>query len=162
MQIFILIALGVCLPTSILFLVLYLKMKKKCVETDSNLQKSRTLILTYEDLKNLSNRRGYYENTINLMSPEDHKNGLPGEPYKCILYVKELDRYTNGMSKIELTEVELISGFDSSQFEHVKRTMRNKFSSLKKTSEVEWLESEDSIKELRRQKLKKISEIAQN
>ena len=96
------------------------------------------------------------------MSSEDKKNGLKGEPYKCILYVKELDRYTNGMSKIELTEIELISGFDSSQFDHVKRTMRTKFSSLKKTSEIEWLESEDSIKELRRQKLKKIVEIEQN
>jgi len=162
MTILILIALGVCFSTSILFLVLYLKMKKKCVEIDSNLQNTKDLISSYEDLKNLSNRRGYYENTINLMSPEDKKNGLKGEPYSCILYVKELDRYTNGMSKIELTEIELISGFDSSQFEHVKRTMRTKFPSLKKTSDVEWLESEDNIKEIRRQKLKKISEIAQN
>ena len=162
MTILILIALGVCLPTSILFLVLYLKMKKKYVETDSNLQKANTLISAYEDLKNLSNRKGYYENVINLMSPEDKKNGLKGEPYTCILYVKELDRYTNGMSKIEVTNIELISGFDSSQFDHVKRTMRTKFSSLKKTTEVEWLESEDNIKEIRKQKLKKLSEIAQN
>ncbi len=66
------------------------------------------------------------------------------------------------MSKIELTDVELISGFDNSQFDHVKRTMRTKFSSLKKTSEIEWLESEDNIKEIRKQKLKKISEIAQD
>ena len=166
MTVLILIALGVCFPTSILFLVLYLKMKKKYSKLDLELQTSKTnystLYNNLTDLKNLSNRRGYYENTITLMSPEDKKNGLKGEPYTCILYVKELDRYTNGMSKIELSDIELISGFDSSQFDHVKRTMRTKFSSLKKTNEVEWLESEDNIKELRKQKLKRISEIAQN
>lgn len=138
------------------------KDEKKCVETNSNLQKSKLLIASYEDLKNLSNRKGYYENTINIMSIEDKKNNLPGEPYKCILHVKELDRYTNGMSKIELIHIELISGFDNSQFDHVKRTMITKFSSIKKTSEIEWLESESSIKELRKQKLKKILELEQN
>ena len=110
----------------------------------------------------MSNRKGYYDNTVNLMSPEDYKNNSPGELYRCILYVKELDRYTNGMSKIELTDVELISGFDNTQFDYVKRTMRTKFSSLRKTSDIEWLESEDSIKEVRKQKLKKILEIGQN
>ena len=154
------IALGVCFLTSILFfLVLYVKMKKKYLETNSNLQKSSSLIASYEDLKNLSNRKGYYENVLNLMSPEDRKNGLKGESYTCILYIKELDRYTNGMSKIELTEIELISGFDSSKIDHVKINMRTKFSSLKKTSDIEWLESEESIKELRKQKLKKITSL---
>ena len=65
-------------------------------------------------------------------------------------------------SKIELTNVELIAGFDNSQFDHVKNSMRIKFSSLKKTTEIEWLESEETIKELRKQKLKKIAELEKN
>ncbi len=80
MTILILIALGVCFPTSILFLVLYLKMKKKYSKIDLELQTSKTnysiLYNNLTDLKNLSSRRGYYENTINLVSPEDKKNGL--------------------------------------------------------------------------------------
>jgi len=158
MQILILIASGVCLSISILFIVLYIKMKKKYSETDS---KYSNLLELFNNFKKeiTSDRKGYFSVTLNLMTPEDHLNGLPGEPYKCIVYVKELDRYTNGMCKIELTEVELISGFDQTQFEHVKRTLRTQFSSLKKITDIEWLESEDSIKELRKQKLKKISEI---
>jgi hypothetical protein len=169
MSVLILIALGVCFSTSILFLVLYIKIIKKCSQTNSNLQKTElnysTLLENFNNLKKeltMSNRKGYYDNTVNLMSPEDYKNNSPGELYRCILYVKELDRYTNGMSKIELTDVELISGFDNTQFDYVKRTMRTKFSSLRKTSDIEWLESEDSIKEVRKQKLKKILEIGQN
>ena len=176
MSVLILIALGVCFSTSILFLVLYLKMKKKYVETDSNLQNthSNLTIITskYSSLTDIFNnfkkelslnfRKGYYEYTLSILSMEERKNGLPGEPYKGILHVKEIDKYTNGMSKIELIDIEIISGYDSSQYDYVKKSMKTKFSSLKKTSEIEWLESEENIKELRRQKLKKISEIAQD
>jgi len=166
MQILILIALGVFFLTSILFLVLYLKMKEKCSKIDLELEKSQsnysTLSNYYVELKNLSNRKGFYESTLNLMSPEEKEKGSKGEPYTCIIHVKELDRYTNGMSKIELTNVELIAGFDNSQFDHVKNSMRIKFSSLKKTTEIEWLESEETIKELRKQKLKKIAELEKN
>ena len=109
MQILILIALGVFFLTSILFLVLYLKMKEKCSKIDLELEKSQsnysTLSNYYVELKNLSNRKGFYESTLNLMSPEEKEKGSKGEPYTCIIHVKELDRYTNGMSKIELTNV---------------------------------------------------------
>jgi hypothetical protein len=168
MSILILIALGVCFSTSVLFIVLYVNIRKKYTKIDSNLQKKSVgysnLLEAFNKFKKemTSNKKGYYEATINLMSPEAHKNGLPGEPYKCLFYIKELDRYTNGMSKIELTEIEVVSGFDHYQFDHVKKTMKNQFSSLKKTTDIEWLESEDSIKELRKQKLEKISGIDQN
>ena len=159
MLIMILIALGVCFSLSILFLVLYIKMKKKYSKTEATLQKTIELFNNFKKELALYNRKGYYEYTMNLMTIEDYKNGLKGEPYVCYLYVIELDKYTNGMSKIELTNIELLSGFDSSQFEYVKNIVKNKFSSLRKTSDINWLESEDKIKELRKQKLKKISEL---
>jgi hypothetical protein len=173
MSILILIAFGVCFSTSILFLVLYVKMKRKWLETDSTLQKSNDEIKKithsnsilregYNTLKkgiSTSDRIGYYESKMNLLSIEDKEKGLSGDPYSCYLYVKEIDRYTNGMSKIELTNVELIYGFNTNQFEHVKNTMRNKFSSIRKTTDIEWLESEDSLKEIRRKKLEKITSL---
>lgn len=122
------------------------------------LSKTNIILQEYKSLTNNSNRTGFYQNTVNLTD----KPGGKGLAYDCILYVKELDTYTNGMSKIELTKVELISGFDSTQFEHVKNVMRTKFPSLRKTADIEWLESEDSIKEKRKLKLEKIKNLENN
>lgn len=72
------------------------------------------------------------------------------------MYVREQDRYANGLSKIELTKIEIISGFDPNQFEWVKTSLTQKFSSLKETKDIEWLESEENIKKLRKEKLQKI------
>ena len=105
---------------------------------------------------NCTGRFGYYYGTINLRSSEDEKNNKPGDPYSFIVYVKELDRYTNGMSKIELNNIEVISGYQISQYSWVKKSQRERFSSIKKTSEIEWLESEETIKESRKEKLAKI------
>lgn len=151
MQILYLIISGVLFSTSILFFILYLKMKNK-------LSKTNVILQEYKSLANSSNRIGFYQHSVNLTD----KPGGTGLTYDCILYVKELDTYTNGMSKIELTKVELISGFDSTQFEHVKNVMRTKFPSLRKTADIEWLESEDSIKENRRLKLEKIKNLENN
>lgn len=60
------------------------------------------------------------------------------------------------MSKIRLNEIEVTSGYDHNQYDWVKKCAREMFSSLMKTSDIEWLESEESIKELRKQKLEKI------
>ena len=104
-------------------------------------------------------RHGYYVETIQLLSKEDKLNGKVGEPYICNVYVKELDRFTNGTSKIQLTDLELISGYDHSQYNWVKQCIREKFSSIKIATDVEWLESEEHIKELRREKLEKIKNL---
>ena len=95
---------------------------------------------------------------MELISIEDKAKGLKSDKYNVIIYVKEIDRFTNGMSKIQLTSIELVSGFDPSQFEWVKTSMKNKFKSIKKTSDIEWLESEDAIKKLRKDKLEKLKQ----
>lgn len=78
--------------------------------------------------------------------------------YLCSAYVfiKEIDRYTNGYSKIKLNRIEKISSsFDKSDYESIK----NKFISLKKTSDIEWLENEDHLKKLRKEKIEKLQKI---
>lgn len=152
MDILTIIVFGILFSLIIFLIVLYVKTKNKLYQAVKDKENSLSIFK-----KELSpSRKGFYKSTLNIMSPSDKEKGATGEPYTCVLYVRELDRYTNGMSKIELTDVELISGFDISQFDHVKKSMRTKFSSVKTTDSIEWLESEENIKESRRQKLEKI------
>lgn len=157
---------------STLFITLFLINKNKYHKLESDYQNlnsiHKNLNTSYQNLVNkfnsfsnefFVNKNGYYEDSVNLISPEDRQNGKSGDLYKCTIFVKELDRYTNGMSKLELINIEVVSGFDVNQYSWVKKTLQNKFSSLKKTSDIEWLESETEIKELRKQKLDKLSDL---
>lgn len=171
MQIFIFTSI-IFFFVSTLFITLFLINKNKYQKSESNYKNLNTsyqnLNATYQNLLNrfnsfsnefFVNKNGYYDDSVNLMSPEDKKNGKSGDLYKCIVFVKELDRYTNGLSKIELTNIEVVSGFDPNQYSWVKQTITSKFSSLRKTSLIEWLESETEIKELRKQKLDKLTDL---
>lgn len=75
--------------------------------------------------------------------------------YSALVYVKELDRYTNGFSKIEIYKIETTCSV--SYRDNTINMIKDKFISLKNTSDIEWLESEDQIKKLRKEKLEKIS-----
>lgn len=157
MQILILISAIAFLLISTLFLILYLDTKKKLLtEKDKN----KNLEAKYNIIKeSISKRQGYYYETTTLLSIEDRKKGLAGDPYKTYIYVQEIDRYTNGMSKIELKKIEVISGYSIEKYPWVIECETTQFSSLRKTSDIEWLESEDSIKELRKQKLKELDKL---
>lgn len=74
-----------------------------------------------------------------------------GFSYKCIIYIKELDRYDNGFSKIAIDEIESINGKND-----VKKHAMENFITLKKTDTIEWLEEEMDIKTIRKEKLDKI------
>lgn len=75
--------------------------------------------------------------------------------YSALVYVKELDRYTNGFSKIEIYKIETTCSV--SYRDYTINMIKDKFISLKNTSDIEWLESEDQIKRLRKEKLEKLS-----
>jgi hypothetical protein len=85
------------------------------------------MILKLNNFKDeLSTKRvGYYQEVINLVSKEDKNEGKTGEPYTFIVYIKELDRYINGMSKVELTNLELISGFETDRFSWAAKCLIN-------------------------------------
>lgn len=75
--------------------------------------------------------------------------------YRAIVYVDELDRYTDGYSRIRIHKIEPTSSYKKDSEEKAK----DNFISLKLTSEINWLESEDYIKKLRKEKLDKINKI---
>ena len=143
----ILIALITLFLSNILFLSLFLKIKeaKKIVDDKLNIA-----------ISDLSEKRiGCYNSMKKLSST---KKG-PSDDYDCMVHVKEVDRYTNGTSKIELLKIEVISGFDPQQFEYVKGLIKSNFCSIKTTSDIEWLESEESIKKMRKEKLNKLKDV---
>lgn len=79
-----------------------------------------------------------------------------GGSYAAIVYVNELDRYTTGYSKIKLKDVESLNpSYREDSISYAKK----KFVSLMLTSEIEWLESEDHIKKIRKEKLESLKKI---
>lgn len=105
----------------------------------------------------MPSRKGWYNFSVLLQDDKDKGDNSKGDIYDVIIYVKEIDRYTSGLSKIQITDIEIVTGFDNKQFEWVKTCIRKKFASIKKTADIQWLESELSIKEARKQKLNKIN-----
>lgn len=97
-------------------------------------------------------RKGMYTEKVTLVQDENPKGYL----YECVIYVNELDRYTNGDSKIIMTDIELVKGYSPDQYQYVMQGMTERFCTTKKTNDIEWLESEKSLKDIRKEKLKKL------
>lgn len=136
---------------SLILLFFYLRIKKKSINELNLVQNElKEKLKVFNDFQS-SLKQGYYTYTINLVDKDNTQNA-----YICNVYIKEIDRYTNGLSKIELVKIEVISGFDPAQIEWVKLGVKARFSSIKKTSEIEWLESVESIKKLRKKKLEEL------
>lgn len=76
--------------------------------------------------------------------------------------VDEIARYTNGDSKIRINSID--SGISSEKVSsnRVKRYISDGFKSLVKTSDIEWLENESEIKEIRKNKLEHLKQAIQN
>lgn len=130
-----------------------------------------TVVLTFLYLRNLNRlkkisedilhakiRKGYFNEKVNLLrdSDSDKNDSNSYDVYEAIIYISELDRYTNGTSKISLDKVEVISGWSPNQYDYIKNSIIKRFCSLRKTSDIDWLESENNIKEMRKEKLNKI------
>jgi len=148
--------------TAIFFIIsavvslLFYKSKK---ENKSLKTKYDDLLSDLTSLKDrlLNNKRiGYYCDHIELQSRADKAANIKGDIYYYTVHVEEIDRYVNGMSKINLLSVEITGGYDHSQYEWVKKTTKDKFSSIKLSADVEWLESVESIKKIRHDKLSEI------
>lgn len=107
-------------------------------------RKLKKYIKSYEEIG--TGRVGFYM---------DCKSGYYSN-YKSIVYIKELDRYNNGYSKIVIDRIEPID--KSSSINAIKYITRN-FITLKETENIDWLESEDAIKKSRKEKLENINKI---
>lgn len=162
MQILTLIGLGTFFILSVLFLIFYIKERNKNDKMASNLKKleddlvvlNNKYKIAVEDLK--PKKIGYYKGTINLVDKDDPKNNNKN-PYDYVVYIKEVEKYTNGDCKISLDHIDVIAGFDPHQYDWIKRSVTMRFPTLMKISDIEWLETEDDLKELRKQKLEKLN-----
>lgn len=106
-----------------------------------------------EQIQSLNNpiRRGYYTlNTIQTHKDADKLN------VECIIFVKEIDRYTNGDSKLEFEDVNMICENSNFISEPMRKFIINNFRIIRKTTDVTWVESETDIKDARKNKLDKI------
>lgn len=112
----------------IIYLFKYRKLKKQVKE--------------YEDIG--TGRCGFYLNQNNSLL------------YRTIVYVKEIDRYTDGYSKIKIDRIEV---YDRKYSRESKQRVHSDFMSLKDTDKIEWLESEKTTKQARKEKLKNINNL---
>ena len=98
-------------------------------------------------------RKGYIENELVGNSK------INGEKidFKVKIYVNELDRYTSGESKIKIDYIEPCVSENDVSHHSVKDYITDKLPSVFKTSDINWLESETAIKDIRKEKLKQIS-----
>lgn len=104
-------------------------------------------------------RRGYITQSLVITNDNPEIKDIDFEP---ILYLREIDRYTNGTSKVEIEKIEY--GIDSENFniQRLDKYIRERFKSIVKTTDVIWLESENEIKELRKNKLEQLKNYFNN
>jgi hypothetical protein len=104
-------------------------------------------------------RRGYITQSLVITNNNPEIKDIDFEP---ILYLREIDRYTNGTSKVEIEKIEY--GIDSEKFniQRLDKYIRERFKSIVKTTDVIWLESENEIKELRKNKLEQLKNYFNN
>ena len=67
------------------------------------------------------------------------------------VFIKEIDRYSNGYSEIIIDKIEPLRAEYSIES---NRDAKNKFVTLKLTKDIEWLEGEEHLKKIRREKFK--------
>lgn len=77
--------------------------------------------------------------------------------YRAIVYVREIDKYTDGYSLLKIDRIEP-TGTGGNK-ETSNQWAKDNFVSLRLTSDIEWLESTDQIKRLRKEKLLKLKKV---
>ena len=124
----------------IFFSYVYNSLNKKY---NNLIDKASTLI----DELNKPLRMGYYKMTCIQDNTID---------YFPIVYVSEIDRYTNGECKIKLERVEISCGNKNFSVTSAEIFVRKEFKSLVNITDITWLESEQTIKDQRKNKLKQL------
>jgi hypothetical protein len=91
-------------------------------------------------------RKGYY----------DHSLKYGGVTFECQISVSEVEKYSNDLSKIKLDSIDY--GVNGSVVSHakIKEYVIDTFKTIVKTSDVIWLDIDQSIKESRKQKLENL------
>jgi hypothetical protein len=103
-----------------------------------------------ENLLNLNLRAGFYKQTFKLAVSEDASKT---SNYDIKIHIIEEERYLNGYSKIKHIKTDILNGFRTNQYDYIKKLSILKFDTIVKTSDIEWLEVDPDIKELRINKI---------
>lgn len=129
----------------LIYIIKYSKVKSKIDEYNNLVKKIKDAI----DIFNSPLRQGYYKMRCT-------QNGIS---YESIVHVIELDKYTNGDSKIKIKEIEIDCGDGKLDYQSAKNFTTRNFVSIFKTSDITWLESEITTKQIRKDKLKHLTEV---
>lgn len=154
MDVLIIMLGGLFFISSVLLVLFYVKENKRNKELS---KENINLMNSIEIIKNdiiSTNRKGYYKHIINITDKNDKS-----KPYEVIIYVKELEQYINNISKIELENIENISGYDTTIYSFVINCAKNTFCTLKDTNSINWLEPKTPLS---KQRLDKINKILEN
>jgi len=125
------------------------------IKDNKNLEsKVNELKLTLKDnILNLNLREGFYDKIFKLAITESSEDV---DQFETKIFVIELEKYTNGYSKIKLVKTDVLNGFKIDKYDWVRELSERKFSSIVKTSDITWLEVDEDIAELRKEKLTRL------
>jgi len=135
----------------IMFLTYFLKYKNIVKKTKKFVSELET------------NRKGYYTQKYTQTTGlnEIISDKLTPVIYSCdvLFNIREIERYKDDISKIELISLEIKSTDSRLNKESVLKSAKSDFLSLKKTSDIKWLEIETTLKEQRKVKLNQLKEL---
>lgn len=137
--------LSVILICSFVFNLLLFNQKVK-LDSENKKIKNDTQI----EYNSLNNRQGFFDSTFQLNS-----NGET-HPYAYRIYVEEIEKYNNVYSKLKLKNVNIIHGYSTLHYEHIKNHAKSDFLEIDDTDKFTWLERETDIIENRKKKLERV------
>lgn len=101
-------------------------------------------------------RQGYY----NRHYTQTKIDNSEATDYEAVIFINELDKYTNGESKIIIDRIEIVPEKDHNfNYDNSKKFILNNFKSIIKTTDVVWLESDQTIKNIHKNKLEQLNRI---
>jgi hypothetical protein len=144
------ILLVLVLISTVFYYSKYKKLLKEKTEYSEKFDSINNLLKEYSK----PIRKGYYTSKMT----QTPSIGTKSYTADVITFVYEIDRYKSGESKIKIDEIEIKMTDSNFDPQSAKDFIIKNFSSIKQTSEINWLESEEDIKEIRKEKLSKIKD----
>lgn len=100
-------------------------------------------------------RIGYYD----MILHKGEKTDYDYIEFTTRIHLQELDRYTNGTSKIKVIKIEYGVLENKIKHKEIDSFIRYKFSEIQNTSDITWLDTVNDIKQQRKQKIDRINKI---